>query len=115
MRNQMMRIELDVGTARWILTAASLVMACAVMALHVPGHMSGPVLVMTGNSFSNACLPLFERSFIRIVFSHHQNGFFRPDLIERFKPDAVLLEVIESGIRDAIPPSSLPATAAPRS
>lgn len=40
MRNQMMRIELDVGTARWILTAASFVMACAVIALHVPGHVS---------------------------------------------------------------------------
>ncbi len=75
----------------------------------------GPVLVMTGDSFSNACLPLLERSFSRIVFSHHQNGFFRPDLIERFKPNAVLLEVIESGIRHAMPPSSLRATAAPRS
>lgn len=65
----------------------------------------GPVLLMTGDSFSNACLPLLERSFSRIVFSHHQNGFFRRDLIERYKPNAVLLEVIESGIRHAMPPS----------
>lgn len=65
----------------------------------------GPVLMVTGDSFSTALLPLFERSFSRIVFSHHQNGFFRPDLIQRYKPNAVLLEVIESGIRHAMPPT----------
>lgn len=64
----------------------------------------GPVLMLTGDSFSNAWLPLFEASFSRIVFSHHQNGFFRPDLVERFQPDAVVLEVIESGFRHAMPP-----------
>lgn len=39
MRNEMKRIELDVGTARWILTVISFVMACAVIALHVHGSM----------------------------------------------------------------------------
>lgn len=79
---------------------------------------SGPVLLITGDSFTTAWLPMLERSFSRIVFSHHQNGFFRPDLIDRFKPDAVLLEVIESGIRHAMqqplpPPQGAPT--APRS
>jgi hypothetical protein len=70
----------------------------------------GPVLMLTGDSFSNAWLPLFEASFSRIVFSHHQNGFFRPDLVERYRPDAVVLEVVESGIRHAMPPR-VPASA----
>lgn len=65
---------------------------------------AGPVLLLTGDSFTNAWLPMLETSFSRIVFSHHQNGFFRPDLIERYRPDAVVLEVIESGLRHAMPP-----------
>lgn len=76
---------------------------------------SGPVLLMTGDSFSNPWLPLLQRSFSRIVFSHHQNGFFRRDLVERFHPDAVLLEVIESGIRHAMPPATQGPLGAPRS
>ena len=75
---------------------------------------SGPVLLLTGDSFTNAWLPLLERSFSRIVFSHHQNGFFRPDLIARFRPSAVVLEVIESGMRHAMPPLAMPADAAPQ-
>ena len=77
--------------------------------------VSGPVLLMTGDSFSTACLPLLERSFSRIIFSHHQNGFFRRDLIDRYKPNAVLLEVIESGIRHAMPSATQITSAAPRS
>lgn len=64
---------------------------------------SGPVLLLTGDSFCNVWMPLLAESFSRIVFSHHQNGFHRKDLIERFHPDVVLLEVIESGIRHAMP------------
>ena len=37
---QVKRLELSLGSARWILTAASFVIACAVVALHVPGHVS---------------------------------------------------------------------------
>lgn len=66
----------------------------------------GPVLLMTGDSFSTALLPLLAKSFRRIVFSHHQNGFFRPDLVEQFHPDVVLLEVIESGFRHAMQPAA---------
>jgi alginate O-acetyltransferase complex protein AlgJ len=75
----------------------------------------GPVVLITGDSFSNAWMPLMERSFSRIIFSHHQNGFFRRDLVERFKPDAVLLEVIESGIRHAMPPATQQLPTAPAS
>lgn len=75
---------------------------------------SGPVLMLTGDSFTNAWLPLLERSFSRIVFSHHQSGFFRQDLIARFRPDAVVLEVIESGMRHAMPPLAVPADASPQ-
>ena len=65
----------------------------------------GPVLLLTGDSFSNVWLPLISGHFSRVVFSHHQNGFFRQDLIDRFKPDVVLLEVIEPGLRHAMQPA----------
>lgn len=34
------RVEVDLSVARWLITAASFVMACAVVALHAPGHVS---------------------------------------------------------------------------
>lgn len=63
---------------------------------------SGPVLMLTGDSFSTALLPLLSGHFSKVIFSHHEHGFFREDLIERFKPDVVVLEVIESGFRYAM-------------
>jgi hypothetical protein len=48
--------------------------------------------------------------FSRIILAHNQDGFWRPDLIARFKPDIVILEVLESGLRvaagDGPPPSA---------
>jgi alginate O-acetyltransferase complex protein AlgJ len=63
---------------------------------------TGPVLLLTGDSFSTALLPLLSGHFSRVIFSHHEHGFFREDLIDRFKPDVVVLEVIESGFRYAM-------------
>ena len=62
------------------------------------GLTGKPVLLILRDSFSLALLPFMERHFSRIVIYHHQDGFWRPDLIERFKPDIVMLEVIESGL-----------------
>jgi hypothetical protein len=64
--------------------------------------LPGPVLMLTGDSFSTALLPLLSGHFSRVIFSHHEHGFFREDLIKRFKPDVVVLEVIESGFRYAM-------------
>ena len=58
-----------------------------------------PVLMMTRDSFSNELLPFLLPHFSRIVLAHNQDGFWRPDLVERFKPNIVLLEVIEPGLR----------------
>ena len=58
-----------------------------------------PTLLMTRDSFSNELLPFLFPHFSRIVLAHNQDGFWRPDLIERFKPDIVILEVIEPGLR----------------
>jgi hypothetical protein len=58
-----------------------------------------PTLLMTRDSFSNELLPFLFPHFSRIILAHNQDGFWRPDLVERFKPDIVLLEVIEPGLR----------------
>ena len=68
-----------------------------------------PVLLMTRDSFSNELLPFLLPHFRRIIMAHNQDGFWRPDLIDRFKPDIVLLEVIEPGLRVGVgdgPPAS---------
>jgi len=63
------------------------------------GELGKPTLMMTRDSFSNELLPMMYSHFSRIVLAHNQDGFWRADLIDRFKPDIVLLETIEPGLR----------------
>lgn len=62
------------------------------------GEVGKPVLMLSRDSFSNEMLPFLYSHFSRIVLSHNQDGFWRPDLIDRFKPDVVISEVIEPGL-----------------
>jgi hypothetical protein len=71
-----------------------------------------PVLLMTRDSFSNELLPFLLPHFSRIVLAHNQDGFWRPDLIDRFKPDIVLLEMIEPGLRVGMGDGPAPSPAA---
>lgn len=66
------------------------------------GEVGKPVLLMTRDSFSNEILPMMLSHFSRIVLAHNQDGTWRADLIERFKPDVVILETIEHGLRVAM-------------
>jgi len=78
------------------------------------GQAGKPVLLMTRDSFSNELLPFLLPHFSRIVLAHNQDGVWRPDLIARFKPDIVILEVIEAGLRVSLgegPPPSAEAAA----
>jgi hypothetical protein len=63
------------------------------------GEAGKPVLLMTRDSFSNEILPMMLPHFSRIILAHNQDGAWRPDLIDRFKPDIVILEVVEHGLR----------------
>lgn len=65
------------------------------------GHPGKPVLLIARDSFSNALMPFLYSHFSRIVATHLQDGAFRRDLIDRYKPDVVVLEVIEGGILPA--------------
>ncbi|MCR5873970.1 hypothetical protein LRS10_07175 [Phenylobacterium sp. J426] len=69
------------------------------------GQAGRPVLLMTMDSFSNALLPFLYPHFSRIVLAHNQDGAWRPDLIERFRPDAVVLEVVENGLDTSLSPA----------
>lgn len=62
------------------------------------GQAGKPTLLMTVDSFSNAMLPFLYPHFSRIITAHNQDGAWRPDLIARFKPDIVALEVVEAGL-----------------
>jgi alginate O-acetyltransferase complex protein AlgJ len=74
------------------------------------GAVGKPVLFMTRDSFSNEMLPFLYPHFSRIILIHIQDGTWRPDLIARYKPDIVLLEVLEASLRiasaDGPPPSA---------
>jgi len=72
------------------------------------GHPGKPVLLMNRDSFSNEMLAFLFSHFSRIILVHNQDGFWRPDMIERFKPDIVLLEVIEPGLRVALGEGPVP-------
>ena len=76
------------------------------------GEVGKPVLLMTRDSFSNELLPFMYSHFSRIILAHNQDGFWRQDLIDRFKPDIVILEVIESGLRVAAGDGPAPSAAA---
>ena len=66
------------------------------------GEVGKPVLLMIRDSFSNEFMPMMISHFSRIVLAHNQDGFWRPDLVDRFKPDVVVLEVFEPGLRIAM-------------
>jgi alginate O-acetyltransferase complex protein AlgJ len=66
------------------------------------GNSDGPTLLMTGDSFSNEILPFLLPHFSRIIFAHHQDGFFRDDLLAQFNPDVVVIEVFEPGVRHSM-------------
>lgn len=77
------------------------------------GQAGKPVLLFTGDSFSNDLLPFLYPHFSRLVIAHNQDGFFRQDLLERYRPDAVVLEILESGVRHAMTPPLDPKAALP--
>jgi len=63
------------------------------------GHSDGPVLLFIGDSFRHALLPALQPHFRRIIsVYHHDDGSFRPDIIDRFAPDVVVLEVVERNV-----------------
>lgn len=66
------------------------------------GHRGKPVLLVTGDSFMNELLPFLYPHFSRIVFAHNGNAYFRPDLIDAYNPQVVLLEVHEPQLRLAM-------------
>ncbi len=76
------------------------------------GQAGKPVLLMTMDSFSNAILPFFYSHFSRIVLAHNQDGAWREDLIARFQPDVVLLEVVETGLPLVMSPAPVASEAA---
>ena len=62
------------------------------------GEAGKPVLLLVRDSFSNELLPFLLPHFSRIVLVHSQQGFWRQDLIERYRPSIIIFEVIESGL-----------------
>lgn len=72
------------------------------------GAVGKPVLMMQRDSFSIALLPFLTGHFSRVVLTHIDDGYWRPDLIERFKPDFVILEVQEAGLGTVLSPAPAP-------
>ncbi|KTB62880.1 hypothetical protein RJC98_16050 [Pseudomonas allii] len=63
------------------------------------GAKTGKTLLLLRDSFSTELLPFLKEHFDTIVTAHVQDGFFRTDLIEQFKPDVVAVVIIETGMR----------------
>ena len=69
------------------------------------GQLGKPVALITVDSFSNALLPFLYGHFSRLILAHNQDGTWREDLIGRFKPNVVMLEVVESGLPVSLEPA----------
>lgn len=76
------------------------------------GEAGKPTLFMMRDSYSNELLPLMLSHFSTIILTHNQDGFWRKDLIDRFKPNIVISEVIEPGLRVAVGDGPQPSTEA---
>lgn len=63
------------------------------------GASGKPVLLMTVDSFSQELVPFLYSHFSRIVVVHNEEGTWREDLIDRYHPDIVVLEVVEGGLK----------------
>jgi hypothetical protein len=61
-------------------------------------------LLLIRDSFSTDLLPFLKKHFRRIIFVHSQEGFFRKDLVEQYRPEVVVLEMVESGARHTMRP-----------
>lgn len=72
------------------------------------GNPGKPTIQLIGDSFLNELLPFLYPHFSRLIVSHHELGFFRQDLTEAYRPDIVVLEVLESGLRHAMSPGLAP-------
>lgn len=65
---------------------------------------TGKTLLLLRDSFTTELLPFLKTHFETIVMAHLQDGFFRTDLIEKYKPDAVAIVIIETGTRHTMSP-----------
>lgn len=63
------------------------------------GVTGKPVLLMTVDSFSQELAPFLYGHFSRIIVVHNEEGTWREDLIDRYHPDIVVLEVVEGGLK----------------
>lgn len=72
------------------------------------GAAGRPVLLMQRDSFSIALLPFLTGHFSKVILTHIDDGYWRPDLIEQFKPDFVILEVQEAGLGTVLSTASAP-------
>lgn len=66
------------------------------------GLSGKPVLLVTGDSFMSELMPFLHAHFSRIIFAHNRDTHYRPDLIDAYSPDVVLLEVHEPQLRLAM-------------
>jgi acetyltransferase AlgX (SGNH hydrolase-like protein) len=92
-------IENPAGTARMTTTYLTEKQDWTAPQVVDTGEVGKPTLLMTRDSFSNELSPMLLPHFSRIVLAHNQDGAWRPDLIDRYKPDIVIIEVVEHGLR----------------
>lgn len=78
------------------------------------GVAGKPTLLLLMDSYSNALAPFLYSHFSRIVVAHNQDGTWRQDMVDRFKPDVVITEIAERGVVDVMSPSPPASDAARR-
>ncbi len=67
----------------------------------------GRTLVIVGDSFADGLIPFFRESFSTVYFTHHRFGAFDADEVFAWKPDVVLVSVIERVVDRPLAPTGL--------
>lgn len=64
---------------------------------------AAPRVMVVGDSFTKGSHMFWEESTSRFVWTHHRGGDFDMTLVDRFKPDIVIFQIIERSLAEIEP------------
>lgn len=69
-----------------------------------------PTLLLIGDSYAYALMPVLRQSFSRVVFTHHHQGAFDRAVLDAYPSDIVVLQMVERALKHPLEPTVQPVT-----
>lgn len=67
-----------------------------------------PTLLLIGDSYAYALIPFLRQSFSRVVFTHHHMGKFDRAVLDAYRADVVVLQMVERALTHTLEPPAQP-------